>query len=432
MAARRYGRKLRRGAAGTAVAAAAMAALGASQAPGLLPVAHAATHAQEQPAVVAPPPGPQIDGGSPYFTQMPPLNTPAPPLAPPAGGPGGGTVSVPGGASLPATVLAAYQRAQASLAASEPGCHLPWELLAAIGQVESGQARGGAVDANGTTFKPILGPVLDGNGFADIPDTDGGRYDGDPVHDRAVGPMQFIPSTWAHWGADGNGDGVADPNNVFDAALAAGRYLCADGRDLSQPAQMDRAILGYNHSQAYLNLVRAWYEHFRRGGAVTVPDAPGAPGKGVTPHPDPSPTVSGTPTPSPKPTHAGGTVGTVSPSPTTSPTGTPTTAPPTTSAGSGAGNPTDGGTTPPPGGTTTSPTGDPTTSPTPTDPPTTPGCTDSPSPTPTGSGTVSPSPTATGGDTASTAPDPCATDMPSPSPSGTAGAATGPAVTSAP
>ncbi len=421
MAARRYGRRLRRGAAGTAVAAAAMAALGASQAPGLVPVAHAATQTQQHEAAPVPP-GPQIDGGSPYFTQMPPLNTPAPPLAPVPGGPDGGTVSVPGGASLPAMVLAAYQRAQASLAASEPGCHLPWELLAAIGQVESGQARGGAVDANGTTFKPILGPVLNGNGFADIPDTDNGRYDGDPVHDRAVGPMQFIPSTWAHWGADGNGDGVADPNNVFDAALAAGRYLCADGRDLSQPAEMDRAILGYNHSQAYLNLVRAWYEHFRRGGAASVPDAPGAPGKGVTPHPDPSPSTSSSPSPSPSPTHVGGTVGTTSPSPSTSPTGgQPTTTPPTTS-------PTGGGTTSPP-------VGDPTTSPTdPTDPPTTPGCTDSPSPTPTGSGTVSPSPTASGDDTASPTPDPCDTDTtsPSPAPSDTAGTATGAGVTSAP
>lgn len=46
--------------------------------------------------------------------------------------------------------------------------------------------------------------------------------------------MQFIPSTWSNggpdgtgWGADGNGDGKKDPHNVFDAALAAGGYLCA-------------------------------------------------------------------------------------------------------------------------------------------------------------------------------------------------------------
>ncbi|MEV5463672.1 lytic murein transglycosylase, partial [Streptomyces cellulosae] len=105
-----------------------------------------------------------------------------------------------------------------------------------------------------------------------IRDTDGGAHDGDTAYDRAVGPMQFIPSTWARWGADGNGDGRTDPNNVFDAALAAGRYLCAGGRDLSVPAELDRAILGYNHSTAYLRTVRAWYAYFLKGHRV-VPDA---------------------------------------------------------------------------------------------------------------------------------------------------------------
>ncbi|WP_333771097.1 lytic transglycosylase domain-containing protein, partial [Streptomyces sp. IBSBF 2435] len=300
MAARRYGRRLRRGAAGTAVAAAAMAALSASQAPGFLPVAHAAQ--QQDAAALTPPPGTAIDGGSPYVTDLPPLNTPTgPPLVTPTATPGGSSVSVPSGsAGLPATVLAAYQRAEASVAQSDPGCHLPWQLLAAIGQVESGQARGGAVDADGTTYRPILGPVLNGVGFANISDTDGGRYDGDAVHDRAVGPMQFIPSTWERWGADGNGDGTADPDNVYDAALAAAHYLCADGRDLAVPQQMDRAILGYNHSQAYLDLVRSWYGHFMQGGAVSVPDRPGTPGAPVSPTGTPSapPTPPGSsPTP---------------------------------------------------------------------------------------------------------------------------------------
>ena len=73
----------------------------------------------------------------------------------------------------------------------------------------------------GTTVTPILGPVLDGRlaGNEVIRDTDKGAIDGDPTHDRAVGPMQFIPATWAGYASDGNGDGIKDPNNVFDAAL---------------------------------------------------------------------------------------------------------------------------------------------------------------------------------------------------------------------
>ncbi|BBA96671.1 putative secreted protein [Actinacidiphila reveromycinica] len=432
MAARRFGtsKRVRRGAAGTAVAAAAMAALGASQAPGLIQVAHAAAPDQQQSQVGTTPDG-SIDGGSPYVTQLPPLTTPQGPVASTPGT--DTTVTVPGGgASLPTTVLAAYERAQASVAQSDPGCHLPWQLLAAIGQVESGQARGGAVDANGTTYKPILGPVLNGDGFADITDTDNGRYDGDAVHDRAVGPMQFIPSTWRTWGADGNGDGVSDPNNIYDAALAAAHYLCADGRDLAAPADMDRAILGYNHSQDYLNLVMAWYEHFRQGGTVTVPDRSGSAGPVLSPStsptptttPTPKPSASGTASPSPSPTKsAGGTVAPTGPgssSPTTSRTGGQSTAPPT------GGDPT---TTPP----TTPPTGD----------PTDPGCTtDSPTPTPTDSGTATPTPTDSG--TASPTPDPtCGTDDGSgatdgdgsstsatPDPTDTAGAATGAALKS--
>jgi membrane-bound lytic murein transglycosylase B len=415
-----------------------MAALSASQAPGFLPVAHAATQEQQTAAQEAtPPPGQEIDGGSPYYTEMPPLNSPTAPLAPGTSG-SDPTVGVPGGgAGLPTTVLDAYLRAEASVALTDAACHLPWQLLAAIGQVESGQARGGAVDANGTTYSPILGPVLDGNGFANISDTDNGVYDGDSLHDRAVGPMQFIPSTWASWGADGNGDGASDPNNVYDAALAAAHYLCADGRDLAVPADMDRAILGYNHSQEYLDLVRSWYEHFVAGGAVSVPDRSGTPGPTTAPPkvtptappagPSATPSASPSPSPSPTPSVPGG--GSVSPSPTVSPTGVPTTGNPTTSPTTAS--PTTSVPTTAPPTTTVPPT---TGTPTPTDTPTTPGCptpTDSASPTPTDS--VSPSPTVTPTPT-ETSPDPCATDTtsPTPSPSDSAGAATGAPLTAAP
>ena len=67
--------------------------------------------------------------------------------------------------------------------------------------------------------------------------------------------MQFIPSTWKWAGRDGNGDGRKDPNNVYDAALAAGHYLCRFDWNLADQADLDRAILSYNNSRDYLNLV---------------------------------------------------------------------------------------------------------------------------------------------------------------------------------
>jgi hypothetical protein len=268
---------------GTAVAAAAMAALTASQAPGVVAARASEPARPGVPAEL----GPSISGDTPYRTALPPLRTAEPER---------GRAPEATGGALPASVFAAYRRAEAQLARTAPGCRLRWQLLAAIGQVESGQARGGRLTADGTTAAPILGPRLAGGAFAVVRDTDGGVYDGDTVYDRAVGPMQFIPSTWARWGADGNGDGRADPDNVFDAALAAGRYLCAGGRDLSDPAGLDRAILGYNHSDAYLRTVRTWYAYFLEGHLV-VPDLP-ASSRGR-----PAPSRPSTPKPSPTPSH---------------------------------------------------------------------------------------------------------------------------------
>lgn len=177
---------------------------------------------------------------------------------------------LPTARGIPARVLAAYQNAVNVLGRENPGCRLTTPLLAAIGRVESGHARGGSVDARGTTAAPILGPRLDGSpGVAAIRDTDDGAYDGDTSWDRAVGPMQFIPTTWNRWGADGNGDGVADPHNVDDATLAAGRYLCAAGGDLDEPDGLRGAVLAYNHSQQYLELVLAWMRAYS-GGTVAV------------------------------------------------------------------------------------------------------------------------------------------------------------------
>ncbi|WP_312872061.1 lytic transglycosylase domain-containing protein [Amycolatopsis dendrobii] len=175
---------------------------------------------------------------------------------------------------IPATALAAYRHAAEVLGKEQPGCHIDWALVASIGRIESNHARGGYVDAAGTTIQPILGPQLNGTGpYAAIPDTDHGVLDQDPVWDRAVGPFQFIPATWRTYAADGNGDGKADPGNLFDASLAAARYLCSGGLDLANPDQLRTAIYRYNNSDAYVTTVILWAEAYRKG-VAQVPDSP--------------------------------------------------------------------------------------------------------------------------------------------------------------
>ncbi|MEV5381394.1 lytic transglycosylase domain-containing protein [Streptomyces sp. NPDC052721] len=267
-----FGRRLRKGAATTAVAAAAVAALSASQAPGVTDEDNGrqAAAGASAPAADGAADG-DATGNSPYYTDLPPLKSPNPSPSSSAGTP---VSRGEAEAGIPATVLDAYKKAEAELRSAKPGCNLPWQLLAAIGKVESGHARGGRVGADGTTVGRILGPQLDGNGFALIPDTDDGAYDGNSTYDQAVGPMQFIPSTWAWAGRDGNGDGKKDPNNVYDAALAAGHYLCRNGWDMSTESGLHSAILSYNNSQDYLNLVLNWLEYYRKG-SHSIPDGTG-------------------------------------------------------------------------------------------------------------------------------------------------------------
>ena len=232
--------------------------------------------------------------------------------------------------SVPDQLLAAYRKA---VAGAPPACHLPVSLLAAIGQVESGSLAGRSIDTAHRVVPPVLGPLLDGVSFAAIPDTDGGRLDGNPRWDRAVGPMQFIPSTWAGSGVDGDGDGQADPQNVYDATASAAGYLCAHGRDLALDSGLRSAILSYNHSDAYLADVLDWARRFgapsgdtsrATSGGLTVP-------ANFTPaNPTPSNrTASGTTGassahPSPSNRTASGSTGSSSSPPTPSPDNDPT------------------------------------------------------------------------------------------------------------
>jgi membrane-bound lytic murein transglycosylase B len=160
---------------------------------------------------------------------------------------------------IPGVMLSAYQHVERTMAQTHPGCHLSWTTLGGIGKIESGHASGGRVDAVGNTIGSILGPQLNGSpGMAAIADTDQGMLDADPGWDRAVGPMQFIPASWRSYGA-------GNPNNIYDSALAAGRYLCAGGTDLSDPAQQAVALFRYNHSVTYVSNVLLWEAGYRTG-----------------------------------------------------------------------------------------------------------------------------------------------------------------------
>ncbi len=232
----------------------------------------------------------------------PPASTSAPILAPVPT-----TLTVAG---IPARALAAYRAATARMASEDPGCRLPWPLVAAIGYVESdhGAVHGGSVDAEGRVSPPVLGPRLDGSGaFALIRDSDDGALDGDTALDRAVGPMQFIPSTWARSGADGDGDGRRDPHDLDDAALAAGRYLCSGGGRVDRPAGTIAAVFRYNHSYDYVRVVLTVAARYagqspQKWGVGLVPAA------SPTGSPSPSPSPSAvSPSPSPKPVRAAST-----------------------------------------------------------------------------------------------------------------------------
>jgi hypothetical protein len=170
------------------------------------------------------------------------------------------------GHDLTLVALDAYTAAARATTGSDPACGVGWELLAGIGRVESrhGTFAGTRLDAAGLTEDRIIGIALTGTGgTALIGDTDGGTLDADTTYDRAVGPMQFIPSTWARWARDGDGDGVADPHDIYDAAMTAAAYLCASGPGLDTEAGRARAVLSYNHSQAYVTSVTGFADGYR-------------------------------------------------------------------------------------------------------------------------------------------------------------------------
>jgi membrane-bound lytic murein transglycosylase B len=169
--------------------------------------------------------------------------------------------------AIPQRALEAYANAHAVMAARQPNCRITWVTLAGIAAVESkhGGFQGRTLEPDGRPSSPIIGIPLNGApGVKAIADTDNGLLDGDKVWDHAVGPFQFIPSTWAKWRADGNRDGITDPQNIDDSSLAAAQYLCADNRNLNSGDGWLRAILSYNNSLDYAQEVYGFAQGYAR------------------------------------------------------------------------------------------------------------------------------------------------------------------------
>ena len=184
-------------------------------------------------------------------------------------------VATASASGIPAVALAAYQRAAVVINTADRGCHLPWQLVAAIGRVESdhGRANGNVLTDKGIAEPGIYGPALDGrHGTTAIRDTDAGQYDQDARYDRAVGPMQFIPSTWAIVGVDADSDGQRNPQDIYDAALGSAVYLCSGPDNLSTNAGQRSAVFRYNHSQRYVDLVLGIEQAYLAGDYSAVPN----------------------------------------------------------------------------------------------------------------------------------------------------------------
>ncbi|WP_202377031.1 lytic murein transglycosylase [Mycobacterium paraintracellulare] len=170
----------------------------------------------------------------------------------------------PGALGIPAMALSAYRNAEQMMTESDPACGISWNLLAGIGRIESGHANGGATDTHGTAVRPIYGPALDGAlpGNEVITESSVG---GQVTYARAMGPMQFLPATWARYASDGDGDGMADPQNLYDSTLAAARYLCSGGLNLRDQSAVISAILRYNNSIPYARNVLGWAAAYATG-----------------------------------------------------------------------------------------------------------------------------------------------------------------------
>jgi membrane-bound lytic murein transglycosylase B len=176
---------------------------------------------------------------------------------------------------IPSTALSAYQRAETVMNAADKACHIPWQLIAAIGRVESDHGRygGNTLGVDGISRPGIYGIAQNGkHKTRAISDTDAGLYDHDEVWDRAVGPMQFIPPTWSVVGVDADGDAKRNPQDIDDAALASAVYLCSGNDNLSTEPGQHKSVFRYNHSTDYVDLVLSIMKAYTEGDYTSVPN----------------------------------------------------------------------------------------------------------------------------------------------------------------
>jgi cell wall-associated NlpC family hydrolase len=180
----------------------------------------------------------------------------------------GGTTAPAEVDGIPRVMLDAYQQAADAMAERAPDCQgMTWAVLAGVGKIESDHAAGSVVSADGTIIPFIIGPTLDGSGAGGNTtphlDTDNGRWDGDAEYDAAVGPMQFIPATWATEGTTNRDGEEPDPHNAYDSALTAALYLCGnEPTDLSDDDGLADALWRYNQSHTYAADVTEWIDTY--------------------------------------------------------------------------------------------------------------------------------------------------------------------------
>ncbi len=169
-----------------------------------------------------------------------------PVLQRPPAAPAGAVPSVfgEGPAAIPELVYYAYRAAEMQMAVDSPECGMPWHLLAALGRLASQHADGGRTDILGTLTTPVVAPT------------------------GALGPMLLPAAAWEQHRADGNADGNADAQNVFDATLAASAWMCADGARLREPDGEARAVALFNGSPEFLANVREWSATYAKGAEV--------------------------------------------------------------------------------------------------------------------------------------------------------------------